>query len=82
MTKWLNSLQPYGALFLRLVLGAAMLFYGWDKVIPANPLHTHNYLSALHHHAAYVASLGLPDWLGYINWPKSCVNHSLWCVAS
>jgi putative oxidoreductase len=44
-----------------------MLYYGWDKVVPANPLHTHSYLSALHHHAGYVASLGLPYWLGYMS---------------
>lgn len=58
MTKWLNSLQPFGALLLRLVLGAAMIFHGYDKVIPHG---------GLNHHVHYIASLGLPYWLGYVS---------------
>jgi putative oxidoreductase len=58
MTKSLNGLQPFGALLLRLVLGAAMIFHGYDKVI----LH-----GGLNHHVHYVASLGLPYWLGYVS---------------
>jgi putative oxidoreductase len=58
MTKWLNSLQPFGALLLRLVLGAAMVFHGYDKVVPHG---------GLNHHVHYVASLGLPYWLGYVS---------------
>jgi putative oxidoreductase len=67
MIKWLNSLQPFGALILRLVLGAAMLYYGWDKVIPSGGLHAHSYTAALEHHAHFVASLGIPYWLGYVS---------------
>jgi putative oxidoreductase len=58
MTKWLNSLQPVGALFMRLILGVSMAVHGYQKVIPAG---------ALHHHAHYVVTLGLPYWLGYIS---------------
>ena len=58
MTKWLNGLQPFGALLLRLVLGSAMIFHGYDKVIAHG---------GLNHHVHYVASLGLPYWLGYVS---------------
>jgi putative oxidoreductase len=58
MTKWLNSLQPTGALLMRLILGVSMAIHGYQKVLP---------LSALHHYAHYVTTLGLPYWLGYIS---------------
>jgi putative oxidoreductase len=58
MTKWLNSLQPCGALLMRLVLGISMVIHGYPKVIPHG---------ALSHHAHFVASLGLPYWLGYVS---------------
>jgi putative oxidoreductase len=67
MSKWLNSLQPMGALLLRLVLGFAMLYSGWGKVVPAGGLHGHNTFAAIDHHAHYVVSLGLPYWLGCIS---------------
>jgi len=65
MSKSLNSLQPWGALFLRLVLGIAMIFHGYSKVIPAS-LHG-NTFSALQHHSHFVVSLGAPYWLGYVS---------------
>jgi putative oxidoreductase len=58
MIKWLNSLQPFGALVMRLALGLSMAVHGYEKVIPHG---------ALNHHAHYVVSLGLPYWLGYIS---------------
>ena len=58
MTKWLNSLQPLGALLLRLALGLSMTVHGYQKVVPHG---------ALHHFAHYVATLGLPYWLGYVS---------------
>jgi putative oxidoreductase len=66
MTRWLNSLQPIGAFFLRLVLGVSMVYHGYDKVIPAGGFHVHA-LSALQHHGHYVVSLGMPYWLGYVS---------------
>ena len=58
MTKWLNSLQPIGALLMRLILGVSMAVHGYQKVLP---------VSALHHYAHYVTTLGLPYWLGYVS---------------
>ena len=58
MIKWLNGLQPFGALHLRLVLGTSMIFHGYSKVVPHG---------GLEHHAHFVASLGLPYWLGYVS---------------
>jgi putative oxidoreductase len=67
MSKSLNSLQPWGAFFLRLVLGSAMIYHGYGKVIPASGFHGGNTFSALDHHSHFVASLGLPYWLGYVS---------------
>jgi putative oxidoreductase len=58
MTKWLNSLQPFGALLMRLALGVSMAVHGYEKVIPHG---------ALNHYAHYIASLGIPFWVGYIS---------------
>jgi len=66
MSKSLNSMQPWGAFFLRIVLGASMVYHGYDKVIPAGGFHG-NVFSALQHHSHYVVSLGLPYWLGYVS---------------
>ncbi len=64
MSKWLESFQPTTALLLRLALGFALAYWGWSKVIPA---HGAGALSALNHHAAFVHSLGMPYWLGYVS---------------
>ena len=66
MSKSLNGLQPWGALFLRLVLGIAMVSHGYSKVIPAGGFHG-NTFSALQHHSYFVVSLGAPYWLGYVS---------------
>jgi putative oxidoreductase len=58
MTKWLNSLQPLGALLMRLALALSMTVHGYQKVVPHG---------ALHHFTHYVATLGLPYWLGYVS---------------
>lgn len=58
MSKWLDSLQPFGAFVMRLALGLCMVVNGYRKVIPNG---------ALHHHAHYVVALGFPYWLGYIS---------------
>jgi putative oxidoreductase len=58
MTKWLNSLQPWGALLMRLALGLSMAVHGYEKVIPHG---------ALNHFAHYIVTLGLPYWLGYVS---------------
>jgi putative oxidoreductase len=58
MTKWLNSLQPFGALLMRLALCVSMAVHGYQKVVPHG---------ALNHYAHYIASLHIPYWLGYVS---------------
>ncbi|MEO8735336.1 MAG: DoxX family protein [Edaphobacter sp.] len=58
MTRFLNNLQPWGALLLRLALGLSMIVHGYQKVSTQ---------AALHHFIHSVVSLGLPYWLGYVS---------------
>lgn len=58
MSKFLNSLQPWGALFLRLALGLSIIVHGYEKIS------THD---SLHHFIHYILTLGLPYWLGYVS---------------
>jgi putative oxidoreductase len=67
MTRFLNNLQPWGAFLLRLILGCAMIYHGYHKVIPAGSFNGHNAFSAMQHHSHVVVSLGLPYWLGYVS---------------
>ena len=66
MSSWLRSLAPWSTALLRLVLGAAMIYHGWAKVAPPHGLHG-DVLSGVRHFSGYVASLGLPGWLGYVS---------------
>ena len=66
MSGWLSSLEPWGATLLRLVLGAAMVYHGYGKVIPAHGMMAHP-LSAVREYNHFVASLGVPGWLGYVS---------------
>jgi len=54
--RYLDRLQPLALLVMRLALGAIMATHGY-----------HNVFSGLHHHAQMVASLGMPQWLGYVS---------------
>jgi putative oxidoreductase len=54
--RYLDRLQPLALLVLRLVLGIIMVAAGSHKVF-----------GGLHHHAQFVGSLGLPEWLGYVS---------------
>ena len=67
MSKWLNSLQPWGAFLLRLTLGIAMLYNGWDKVVPTGGFHGGNTFTAIDHYAHFVTTLHMPYWLGYVS---------------
>jgi putative oxidoreductase len=67
MSRWLNRFQPWGVTLLRLILGAAMLYHGWSKVIPQGGFHHGNTFAALDHYRHYVAGLGLPRWLAYVS---------------
>ena len=67
MTKSLNNLQPWGTFLVRLVLGWAMLYNGWDKVVPKGGFHGHNTFAAVDTFSRFVATLGLPYWLGAVS---------------
>jgi putative oxidoreductase len=54
--KFLDRLHPLGLLILRVSLGAIMIAHGYHKVF-----------GGLHKHASFVASLGIPAWLGYVS---------------
>jgi putative oxidoreductase len=54
--RYLDRLQPLALLVMRLALGAVMVGHGYHKVF-----------GGLHHHAQFVASLGLPAWTAYIS---------------
>jgi putative oxidoreductase len=54
--RYLDRLQPLALLVARLALGAIMVTHGYSKVF-----------GGLHHHAQFVASLGMPAWLGYVS---------------
>ena len=54
--RYLDRLQPLALLVMRLALGAVMVGHGYHKVF-----------GGLHHHAQFVASLGLPAWTGYLS---------------
>jgi putative oxidoreductase len=53
---FLNRLQPFALLVMRLVLGAIMIAHGYHKVF-----------GGFHHHMDMVGSLGLPRWLAYFS---------------
>lgn len=67
MTRWLNGMQPWGIFLVRIALGVAMMYHGWPKVIPAGGPFHHHPTAAIDHYAHFVASLGLPPWLGYVS---------------
>lgn len=54
--RYLDRLQPLALLVMRLALGAVMVAHGYPKVF-----------GGLHHHAQFVASLGLPAWTAYLS---------------
>jgi putative oxidoreductase len=53
---FLNRLQPFALLVMRIVLGAIMIAHGYHKV-----------WGGFHHHMDAVGSLGLPRWLAYLS---------------
>ena len=67
MIRFLNQLQPWALTLLRLVLAVAMIIHGYDKLIPGGGLHRAHPLAGADAFAHYVATLGLPRWLGYVS---------------
>lgn len=53
---FLNRLQPFALLVMRLILGAIMIAHGYHKV-----------WGGFHHHMDMVGSLGLPRWMAYLS---------------
>jgi putative oxidoreductase len=53
--RYLDRSQPLALLVMRLALGAIMVVHGYHKVF-----------GGLHHFAQWVASMGIPPWLGYV----------------
>lgn len=66
MSGWMSRLEPWGATLLRLVLGVALMYHGYAKVIPAHGFAAHP-LSAMREYTHFIASLGMPAWLGYVS---------------
>jgi putative oxidoreductase len=58
MIRFLNKLQPWGVLLIRLALGLSMSVHGYEKVVPHGAL-----LQFVH----YVTTLHMPYWLGYVS---------------
>lgn len=54
--RYLDRLQPLALLIMRLSLGVIMVVHGY-----------HNVFGGLQHHAQWIASLGVPRWLGYVS---------------
>ena len=54
--RYLDRLQPLALLVMRLAVGAIMVVHGY-----------HNVFGGLQHHAQWIASLGVPRWLGYVS---------------
>jgi len=54
--RYLDRLQPLALFLMRLALGAIMVAHSYHKVF-----------GGLHHYAQFIASLGLPAWLGYVS---------------
>ena len=54
--NFLNRLQPFAQLVMRLALGAIMIAHGYHKVF-----------GGFHHHMDMVGSLGLPPWMAYLS---------------
>lgn len=69
--RTLARLQPLALMLLRLVVGVALIYNSWSKVIPPDGfrhayLH-HHLLGAVEHFNDFVVTLHLPRWLGYVS---------------
>jgi putative oxidoreductase len=67
MLRFLSKLQPWTLMLLRVVLGAAMLIHGWEKLIPSGGLHRDHPLAGIESFNHFIVTLGMPYWLGYVS---------------
>jgi putative oxidoreductase len=67
MIRSLTKLQPWALTLMRLALGVTMVVHGWEKLIPAGGLHRSHPLAGIEAFNHFVATLGLPYWLGYVS---------------
>ena len=54
--NFLNRLQPFAQVVMRLAIGAILIAHGYHKVF-----------GGFHHHMDMVGSLGLPRWMAYLS---------------
>jgi len=54
--NFLNRMQPFALLLMRLMLGAIMIVHGYREI-----------LGGFHSHRVVAASLGLPAWMAYLS---------------
>lgn len=67
MTRFLNRLQPWTLMLIRIALGVSMAYHGYEKLIPPGGLHRAHPLAGFDYFNHFVVSLGLPYWLGYVS---------------
>ncbi len=80
--RFLARLQPWAILLLRLAVGFSMVYHSWGKALPADGLvhayRHHTLLSSVERFNAFVATLGLPRWLGYVSTATEFLGG--WCL--
>ena len=67
LTRTLSRLQPWSLFLIRITVAVTMIFYGFQKIIPAGGLHRAHPLAGFYDFAVYIAHLGLYPWLAYVN---------------
>ena len=67
LTRALSKLQPWSLFLVRITVAVTMIFYGYQKLIPAGGLHRAHPLAGFEDFARYLARLGLYPWLAYVN---------------
>ena len=54
-------------MLLRVALGVSMVYHGWDRIAPHGGLSRVHPLAGFQAFNRFVATLGLPFWLGYVS---------------
>ncbi len=64
LTRTVSGSTGLGIALVRLGLGTSMTYHGFSKLLPPEPGHA-GLLAGVNHFSTFVASLGLPFFLGY-----------------